>query len=821
MTSRRSLPSFLPIAFVLSACFQAGSGVLARSAEFKRGEANGDSLLDIRDVVFTLGFFFDGGSRGPCDDAMDANDNGALDISDPLHTLLHLFLGGGEPPLPGLECGPDPTEDALGCLQCIPCGHLGGQGRNELAFLEPAGTCDEVMDQLRRNLIEDMEKVLDENLKTVLDIAQGLGCPPGWHVWGSFGGPNCSTCSMSPPPPRGASDPSDEAAQAYSTTNTQVEGVDEADFVKNDGGFIYILAGGKFQILDAWPPQEARRIAAAPVLGTPKKLFVHEDRAVVYSSLGDLPQPGTAPPGVWDDSGDCTYGYDCEFKGDGMSLLVTVFDISDRTALKVLREIVFTGSFLSGRRIGDMVHTVVVFPEVILPDLLYWPKELKDCWRYCSNQVPFPYTEDQVRVMFEELRRRDLEVLDAASLADYLPSITEVRYDGDVRTVHEGLLRECTDFHLPRSGSGQSLISLVSFDIGNTEDFKATTVIGKPGAVYASLDSLYIATRQYRREMGPWYFEDPEQISEATTIHKFRLHHDRPGSDYVGSGVVKGRILNQFSMDEHLGYLRIATTAGRVPSPDVYSTVSVLAEREGGLELVGQVDGIAPTEDIRSVRFDGDLGFLVTFKKTDPLFVLDLADPSAPAVRGELKIPGFSTYLHVLDEGHILSIGYDVDDQGSFAWFQGIQLQIMDIASLESPRLLHKVVIGTRGSTSDAATNHLAFNYFRPKGLLALPMVICEGGEGSQFATAMTFNGLQVWSVGLEKGFELVGGVPHDPTGAGDSQATCSNWWTRSNSLVKRSIFMDGFVYAVALDRIEVSALGDLAHPVAGVSLSK
>jgi uncharacterized secreted protein with C-terminal beta-propeller domain len=321
--------------------------------------------------------------------------------------------------------------------------------------------------------------------------------------------------------------------------------------------------------------------------------------------------------------------------------------------------------------------------------------------------------------------------------------------------------------------------------------------------------------------MPVWYFDDPEQRPEATTVHKFRLYPGSIATDYRGSGVVKGRILNQFAMDEHDEHLRIATTTGHLPSPDVHSTMSVLRDVEGELLVAGEVDGIAPTEDIRSVRFDGDVGFVVTFKKTDPLFVFDLSKADAPKIRGELKIPGFSTYMHLMDDSHLLTIGYDADDQGSFAWFQGVQLQIINVADLEDPRLIHKEVIGTRGSTSEATTNHLAFNYFGSRDLLAIPMTICEGsGSGGSYAHEMTFGGLLVYNVTTDEGFDLLGGVPHaTPQSGPDYWSACGNWWTNSNSLVQRSIFMESYVYSIAPDKINVAHIDDPAEVLVSIDL--
>lgn len=812
---RRVRVKIFPVAFALAVVFCGATAVRGQSTRFKRGDANADARVDVSDAVSTLNHLFLGRAGGPCEDAADANDDGQLDVSDAVYSLAYLFLGGSEPASPGFQCGVDPTPDALGCDHYPACSQDGTLS----PLLKPTGDCEEVVSQLRQSLVESMEATLDSNLQMALELAQNGGCLP-WarDVW--FFGPNVLADV------EGAGPEEEESAEEYSETNTQVAGVDEADFIKNDGGYIYILADGELQIIDAWPAPDAHTLAAVEIEGTPKKLFVHEDRAVVYSSLEPLVPPFDDPwgmgRGMWIPTqyGECTYGYDCEFTGDGRRLKVTAFDISDRSNPTLLREIEFSGSYLNSRRIGDLVYTVVIFPEVIVPAVRYWPEELENYWEFCWWDGPdrFPYTAEDVLAMFAELRESNLAVIEAASITDFLPSIREIRYDGETPVTREELLQDCEDFYISQAGDGHSLISLVSFQIDVVADPAATTIMGRPGAVYASQDSLYIATRHYGWEMDRWYFDSRERIPEATTIHKFRLFYDETGTTYIGSGLVKGRVLNQFSMDERQGHLRVATTTGHVPSPDVHSTLSVLAENEGNLELVGQVDDIAPTEDIRSVRFNGEIAFLVTFKKTDPLFVIDCADPSSPFIRGELKIPGYSTYMHLLDDRHILAIGFDADDQGDFAWFQGILLQIFDVGDLDNPSLLHREVIGTRGTTSDAATNHLAFNYFRARSLLGLPIVVCEGGAGGGFGDEISFSGLMVYRVDLEQGFELLGGVPH-ATPEGDARVSCGNWWTQANSQVKRSVFMDDYVYSVALDQINISHVEDLEHPVASISL--
>lgn len=686
-----------------------------------------------------------------------------------------------------------------------------------LAGLQPADGCDDVAAALREQAIEEMEQRLSDNEQMLLSsLSGGYGCYEAeYDAAGS--GPPASSASR------------DEGASDYSTTNTQVAGVDEADFVKNDDQYIYVLADARFTIIDAWPAAEAHVVSSIPVEGEPKKLYVHDDRAVIYSSLDPLQVADD--PGLWwggglapiangyYDPSECTYGYDCDFRGDGRGLHVTIFDIEDKSSPKLQRESELNGSYLNSRRVGSVVYTAITFPEVTLPGVKYWPEGLLDDFGYSCE--PPDLDENQVKVAFALLRLTNRALIEESSIHDYLPSIRDTRYVNGDRIEEDGLLNRCEGFYLSNARDGRQFLSLLSFDMTELDALNTTTIVGRPGAVYANERSLYVAVRHDHSAMPVWYFDDPEQRPEATTVHKFRLYPGSIATEYRGSGVVKGRILNQFAMDEHDEHLRIATTTGHLPSPDVHSTMSVLRDVEGELLVAGDVDGIAPTEDIRSVRFDGDVGFVVTFKKTDPLFVFDLSKADAPKIRGELKIPGFSTYMHLMDDSHLLTIGYDADDQGSFAWFQGVQLQIINVADLEDPRLIHKEVIGTRGSTSEATTNHLAFNYFGSRDLLAIPMTICEGsGSGGSYAHEMTFGGLLVYNVTTGEGFDLLGGVPHaTPQSGPDYWSACGNWWTNSNSLVQRSIFMESYVYSIAPDKINVAHIDDPAEVLVSIDL--
>ncbi len=694
-----------------------------------------------------------------------------------------------------------------------------------LSSLVQVDDCGQVLAQLKERIRTEAEQMLDANLQQALEMIEYGGYCIMYELDSALGAPG------------GAAPSGNEGgASEYSTTNVQVQGVDEADFVKNDGNYIYVVADGKLQIIDAWPAAGAHKLSSTEIRGTPKKLYVNydEDIAVIYSALDYIDQGNVDPyygmymmpvGNGYEYEQECTYGYSCEFSGDGRELLISTYDISNKSSPVLLRETELSGSYLNSRRIGDIVHTVVTFPEIAVPGLVYWPQELQEYYYNCWDVTEFPYTEEEIREMFAALEAENTAAIEEATITDFLPGIKDTRYINGLPSQEEGLLDSCDNFYLSQAGDGRGFLALVSFDSSQLGELNATTIVGKPGAVYASHQALYVAVRHYSSMMEQWYFEDPAVNREATTLHKFALTPGSIATAYAGSGVAMGRILNQFSMDEHEGYLRIATSNGHVPSPDVYSILSVLAEQEGELEVVGMIDNIAPSEDIRSVRFNGEVGFVVTFKKTDPLFVFDLSDPTNPVIKAELKVPGFATYMHLMDDTHLLTMGYDAEDQGTFAYFQGLQLRVLDVSDLTDPTVLSEETIGTRGSTSDAATNHLAFNYFPQRDLLAIPMTICEESSGGgSYGDMMTFSGLLVYRVTVAGGFDLLGGVPHDEPETIDTyRSACSNWWTDSNSKVKRSIFMssdtEDFVYSIAMDLINVSDLTDLANPLVAIPL--
>lgn len=615
-------------------------------------------------------------------------------------------------------------------------------------------------------------------------------------------------------------------ASSASGTNNQVAGVDEADFVKNDNKYIYIVNGSTFRIVEAWPAEEAHEIASVALPGVAKKLFVEGDRALVYSSIrrasirGERRSGGSrsgasadvaAPVAPSSGASECTYGYDgCIPGDDGTATEISIFDITDRAAPRLVRSIKSSSSLIAARRIGGAVHTVL--GERARLSGPAW--EAPGAWESRPGGLAYGASEREIHRAYDALLEENGALIDALEIDDILPKWTDSAGHSPELALYQSSMP-----------NGAAVTSVLSIELASDPALKVASVFSDPGWVYASGEALYMAVPYQNTGYGGWYEGRTE--SELSTIHKFSIGLSARETRYIASGYVKGRVLNQFAMDEHDGVLRVATTTSSVPDPNVHSTISILEDQGDELAEIAKIDDIAKTEDIRSVRFDADRGYIVTFKKTDPLFVFDLADPRAPKMMGELKIPGFSTYMHMMDRSHLLTIGYDSDDHGDFAFFTGVLLQIFDVSDPTEPKLAHKEVIGTRGTSSEALTNHLAFNYFAPKNVLAVPMTICEGGGANgMYGTEMTFSGLMVYDVTAASGFSLRGKVAHKNVSAGDMENDygyydngCYSWWTNARSEVKRSIFMDDWVFSVSDTRIKVNHLDALSTDVTEVPL--
>lgn len=660
-----------------------------------------------------------------------------------------------------------------------------------------ASSCDALAD-LRRGVLRNAYHVALENQRREVLRKQCLGRqekkyvddqgqPRGPCYSGGYGGSSGAG--------GGSAGGSGGGAQEYSTTNNQVADVDEADYVKNNGEFVYVLSADGLHVIDAWPAPETHEVAHLTLTGEPRRLFLSGDRLVAYSYLATT--SGDPSSGVPSSQG-CTYGYSCRFTSEGGGTLVQVFDVTNPASPIVIARFEMSGGYVASRRVGTTIYTVVhdtgatVVPGINLTFSATNPTELEAQY-------------------LERIAAAD-QAIDSMAPTYFLPWVRQLDANGQVQSQ----ITSCQQALLSQAAAGGSFVSLIAFSLEGAPTPVRSIVAAKPGFLYASASSLYLAVDGVdATDSVPQGYVSAS--NDRSTIHKFSL----AGTDigYVGSAAIRGHVLNQFSMDEYEGVLRVATSSGWVPDPDASSNITTIAQNAGVLGVVGEFTGLAPHEDIRAVRFDGDRGFVVTFKKTDPLFVIDLATPASPSVLGELMIPGFSTYMHRLDANHLLAVGFDADDQGDFAFFDGIQIQIFDVTSLSNPILLHKKVIGTRGSGSEALLNHLAFNYFPPKKMLALPITVCEGGGDGTFGDEMTFAGLMVFDISLTDGITEHGRMPFADPAAPSNYGTCGSWWTDATSQVKRSIFMDDYAFGLSETTMNVAALAELATVIKSVPL--
>jgi uncharacterized secreted protein with C-terminal beta-propeller domain len=370
---------------------------------------------------------------------------------------------------------------------------------------------------------------------------------------------------------------------------------------------------------------------------------------------------------------------------DAGATVLTETDVANPAAMRVLRTLTIDGSYVSARLHDHTVRVVVSSQPRALEPPAPPPGPV-----VVSSRKPKP------------LRARR---------AGWVPSAT-------LRNRRTGRKRKraivaCDDVRRTPRFTGAGMLTVLTIDLTRgLPAVDADSVMTDADTVYASPTSVYVATG------GGWRVDN-------TSIHRFDLAGPQR-TDYRASGAVAGELLNQFSLSEYKGVLRVATTEGF--ADDAQSHVTSLQPRSGRLEKIGQVSGLGRGERIFAVRFIEDRGYVVTFRQVDPLYTLDLADPAHPRVRGELKILGYSAYLHPVGDHELLGIGQDASAQGAR---QGTQLSLFDVADPANPRLLHKVALGELTS-SEAEYDHHAFLWWEPLRLAVVPVSDYEGGEPAQ-----------------------------------------------------------------------------------------
>lgn len=597
----------------------------------------------------------------------------------------------------------------------------------------------------------------------------------------------------------GGGRPSASGPTAYTTTNNQVQGVEEADFVKNDGTRMFVLSGSTLYVNQSWPAEQLQTVGRLELEGYPREMFLDGDRLAIFS--GVYAEWGTAQTGDGMALMPCEGPAGCYASN---TLKVTVVDVSTLSSPRVVRELYLPGYYVNSRLVDGRVRLVT-------GDSPHWPQGVQ--W-YPTGGWANPLTWG---ASIDALIASNERLIRAAPLEQWLP---EGRYRGADGELHS-LGYQCSEFSRANAPTRLGVVSVVTLPLDPSElssalgaGLQRTSVLAEAGEVYASPTALYVASGHW------WWWPQPGQ-TDHTYLHKFDITNPARAV-YVASGGVDGHLVDQFSMDEHQGMLRVATTANTrtedEANPDntwgLWSTtnrITVLGQQGSALVKVGESEAIAEGESIYSARFLGEKAYVVTFLQVDPLFTFDLSDPAHPRKVGELKVPGFSTYIHPLDDGHLLTIG--TSDGG---WGSSLQLSIFDVTDFANPRLKFTQQVGTASGWSEAAYDHKAFNYFPERGLLAIPFADWNSSASTETDYWSSFvSDLRVFSVSTGTGFTPLGALGMNDLIQSQTHSWGSQTWTYSWSpAIRRSVIADNFVYAISDAGIRVADVADLSTPL-------
>lgn len=561
------------------------------------------------------------------------------------------------------------------------------------------------------------------------------------------------------PAEAGAAAPPGQAAEQepeHSSTNTHEAGVDEPDLVKTDGRRIVTVTGSTLRVVDVAGRQVTGTLALDG--GYASEMLLAGDRVLVIVTSA---MPSTGP--AKGPARDLEMG----------SRLVLV-DIAGQP--KVTSTLSVDGSYVGARQVDGVARLVV----------------------RSAPRLGFVYpTQDKPSAAAAQENRA---ILESSPVEDWLP-----RYElttGGSRS--EGRLVDCDRVRHPATYSGTAMLTVLTLDLGRdlgTGD--PITVAADGDTVYGTGRSLYVAD-DHRAHAAPGRALTPlprPEVVTTTEIHRFDLAGSAP-PHYAGSGKVEGTLLNQYSLSEHDGHLRVATTigtpSGRAPASE--SVVSVLAQQGDRLVTVGSIGGLGRGERIHAVRFIGPVGYVVTFRQTDPLYTVDLSDPARPKAVGELKITGYSAYLHPAGENQLIGVGQEATEQGVRL---GTQVSLFDVGAPASPRRIAQYQVA--GGSSEVELDPHAFLYWPAKNLLVVPVTagsgVAQRPAGPGFAPAPSAGGALV--LRLEQGrITEVGRVQH-PADAGDGT-------------VRRAIVIGDELWTVSEAGAMVNGL-DLAAPAGWV----
>ncbi len=608
----------------------------------------------------------------------------------------------------------------------------------------------------------------------------------------------------------------------YSSTNVQVEGVDEPDIVKNDGKYIYTVSGSQIFIIDAYPAEGAGLLSTINSTGV-SQIFVNGDRLVVFGndySYQDEPviqKIGIAMPSIYPSYSQKTY--------------INTYDITDRSSPSKLNEFAIDGYYSDARMIGDYVYLItnkgVSYGEGPVPLPMVYSESGSKPACGCTDLYYF----DMPDYSYQFVTIASLNVKDDS--AEPQTKVIMSGYTGTIFVSQENIYLSYMK-QISYWDTSERLLNAIKPILPQDLSSRITEIQSSASPRDEKFQQIGEAVQDYYNSLSETektaFMESVQDAAQAayaeiqketqkTVIQKIGISS---GSiEYKGKGEVPGRLLNQFSMDENGGYLRVATTVDPVwnwrSSEQASKSANNVYVLDSTMSMVGKLEDLAPGESIYSARFIGDRAYLVTFKKIDPLFVIDLSDPANPSLLGKLKIPGYSDYLHPYDENHIIGIGkeaVDAEGERDFAWYQGVKLALFDVSDPENPIELSKYVIGDRGTDSTALHEHKAFLFSRDRNLLVIPIQLAEineaqypGGVPASAYGDYTYQGAYVFNLDLN-GFQLRGRITH----VTDDSLEKSGYYWYSDDSITRSLYIGNNLYTISSGMVKANSLADLSE---------
>ena len=595
-------------------------------------------------------------------------------------------------------------------------------------------------------------------------------------------------------------------SQDFSQTNVQVRGVDEPDIVKNDGKYVYALVQDKLVIVDAFPAENAKIVSETEVDGNPYKMFVNDDNIIVFSEHYA--------------SKRIVEKYSIFFRErEFLETLILIYDVSDKTNPSLIKNFSIEGEYIEARMIEDIVYFLTkqrrLYSYFEIP-------VLREQGQVVSRSEVYHFDNFERSYVMSTIGSIDLDSMGSADVQTFLmgdsnaiyvsPKSFYVAYRKSSKRDGEKELREA--FIGAMLPSLPSEIGAEIEGIMENSDLSEevwVSVSEKLQEFYESKTEEEIEEIKEKAEKAlQEYLIEKEKESMKSIIHKFSLEDGK--ISYKAKGEVPGTLLNQFSMDEHGDKFRVATHTNLwVRGLDLrgfsvtHNNVYVLDDE---LNLIGELEGIAPDERIFSTRFMGDRLYMVTFRNVDPFFVIDLSDDN-PEILGELKIPGFSDYLHPYDENRIIGVGKETkeSDFGGFS-AQGVKLALFDVSDVSSPEQVDKIEIGDSGSHSEALRDHKAFLFDKEKNLVVLPMDERTNRGAYDIYLENYWQGAYVLTLD-ESGFEVRGKIHH-----GNSQERYYSPYR-----IRRSLYIDDVLYTISTKTIKANDLNNPSKEISSIDL--